>query len=65
MHDIEHMRSATGLTSSLISYFTNESLNRHPGLSACMEAIAEKVCVLFHTERSLIDHPPGHTGLCR
>ncbi|KAJ7632956.1 hypothetical protein FB45DRAFT_913996 [Roridomyces roridus] len=43
MHDMESMRSAAGLTSSLVSYFINDSLNKHPGLSACMEAIAEKV----------------------
>ncbi|KAJ7047187.1 hypothetical protein C8F04DRAFT_987659 [Mycena alexandri] len=43
MHDIESMRSAAGLTSSLVSYFVNDSLNKHPGLSACMESIAEKV----------------------
>lgn len=44
MHDIESMRSAAGLTSSLVSYFTNDSINKHPGLSACMESVAEKVC---------------------
>ncbi|KAF8913519.1 hypothetical protein CPB85DRAFT_1299266 [Mucidula mucida] len=43
MHDMEIMRSAAGLTSSLVSYFVNDSLNRHQGLSACMDAIAEKV----------------------
>ncbi|KAJ3734042.1 hypothetical protein DFJ43DRAFT_1065841 [Lentinula guzmanii] len=43
MHDMENMRSAAGLTSLLVSYFINESLNRHPALSACMESIAEKV----------------------
>ncbi|KAK7034075.1 Phosphatidylinositol 4-kinase stt4 [Paramarasmius palmivorus] len=43
MHDMESMRSATGLPSSLVSYFVNDSLNRHPGLSTCMESIAEKV----------------------
>lgn len=43
MHDMEHMRSSGGLTSSLVQYFVNESLNKHPGLSSCMEAIAEKV----------------------
>ncbi|KAJ7940268.1 hypothetical protein B0H13DRAFT_2299305 [Mycena leptocephala] len=43
MHDMESMRSAAGLTSSLVSYFVNDSLNKHPGLSACMESIAEKV----------------------
>ncbi|KII89099.1 hypothetical protein PLICRDRAFT_698221 [Plicaturopsis crispa FD-325 SS-3] len=43
MHDMETMRSAAGLPSSLVSYFTNDSLNKHPGLNACMESIAEKV----------------------
>lgn len=49
MHDIESMRSAAGLTSSLVAYFTNESINKHPGLSACMESVAEKVgpCILW------------------
>lgn len=44
MHDMESRRSAAGLTSSLVAYFTNESINKHPGLSACMESVAEKVC---------------------
>ncbi|KAF8798204.1 hypothetical protein BYT27DRAFT_7178838 [Phlegmacium glaucopus] len=43
LHDIESMRSAAGFPSSLVSYFINESLNKHLGLSACMESIAEKV----------------------
>ncbi|KAG6820652.1 hypothetical protein H0H93_013851 [Arthromyces matolae] len=43
MHDIESMRSAAGLPSSLVAYFTNDSINKHPGLSACMESVAEKV----------------------
>ncbi|EIN07209.1 hypothetical protein PUNSTDRAFT_71064 [Punctularia strigosozonata HHB-11173 SS5] len=43
MHDMESMRSASGLPSSLVSYFTNSSINKHQGLSACMDAIAEKV----------------------
>ncbi|KAH7923479.1 hypothetical protein BV22DRAFT_1036261 [Leucogyrophana mollusca] len=43
MHDMESMRSAMGLPSSLATYFTNSSLNRLAGLSACMESIAEKV----------------------
>ncbi|KAF9246393.1 hypothetical protein BU15DRAFT_85159 [Melanogaster broomeanus] len=37
------MRSAAGLPSSLVSYFTNTSLNKHAALNACMEAVAEKV----------------------
>ena len=43
MHDMESMRSAAGLPSSLVSYFTNDSINKHAGLSACMESVAEKV----------------------
>ncbi|CAK5277296.1 unnamed protein product [Mycena citricolor] len=43
MHDVESMRSAAGLPSSLVSYFVNDSLNSDPGLSVCMESIAEKV----------------------
>ena len=43
LHDVESMRSAAGFPSSLVSYFINDSLNMHPGLSACMESIAEKV----------------------
>lgn len=43
MHDIESMRSATGLPSSLVSYFVNDGLNKHPGLSACMDSVAERV----------------------
>ncbi|KAI0782195.1 atypical/PIKK/PI4K protein kinase [Abortiporus biennis] len=43
MHDIESMRSAAGLPSSLVSYFTNNSLNRNQGLVACMDSVAEKV----------------------
>ncbi|KAG5645573.1 hypothetical protein DXG03_005711 [Asterophora parasitica] len=43
MHNMESMRSAAGLTSSLVNYFTNDSINKHPALSACMESVAEKV----------------------
>ncbi|KAG7448129.1 uncharacterized protein BT62DRAFT_930208 [Guyanagaster necrorhizus] len=43
MHDMETMRSAAGLPSSLATYFVNDSLNRHLGLSSCMDSIAEKV----------------------
>jgi phosphatidylinositol 4-kinase A len=43
MHDMESMRAAAGLTSSLVSYFTNDGLNKHNELSGCMESIAEKV----------------------
>jgi hypothetical protein len=40
---MESMRSASGLPSSLVSYFANDSINKHQGLSVCMDAIAEKV----------------------
>ncbi|KAF8637362.1 hypothetical protein AX17_002861 [Amanita inopinata Kibby_2008] len=43
MHDMETMRSAAGLTSSLVSYFINDSLNKHVDLSVCMDSVAEKV----------------------
>ncbi|TFK54620.1 hypothetical protein OE88DRAFT_1653021 [Heliocybe sulcata] len=43
MHDMESMRSAAGLPSSLTSYFTNGGINTHPTLTICMESIAEKV----------------------
>ncbi|KAK7693961.1 hypothetical protein QCA50_003536 [Cerrena zonata] len=43
MHDVESMRSAAGLPSSLVSFFTNNSLNANTGLVHSMEAIAEKV----------------------
>ncbi|THU88594.1 hypothetical protein K435DRAFT_821590 [Dendrothele bispora CBS 962.96] len=43
MHDMESMRSAAGLASSLVSYFVNDTLNKNLALSSCMEAIAEKV----------------------
>jgi phosphatidylinositol 4-kinase A len=44
MHDMESMRSAAGLPSSLVFYFINSGLNGHYGLSVCMDSIAEKVC---------------------
>lgn len=43
MHDMESMRSAAGLPSSLVSYFTNSNLNRQSSLIACMESVADKV----------------------
>ncbi|KAF9265698.1 hypothetical protein L218DRAFT_986377 [Marasmius fiardii PR-910] len=43
MHDMECMRSAAGLPSSLVGYFVNDALNRRHGLGPCMESIAEKV----------------------
>lgn len=47
MHDIETMRSAAGLPSSLVAYFTNPSLNKQSGLNVCMDAVADSVCFLF------------------
>ena len=46
MHAIETMRSAAGLPSSLVSYFTNPSLNKQNGLNVCMDAVADNVCFL-------------------
>ncbi|EPS96826.1 hypothetical protein FOMPIDRAFT_1052946 [Fomitopsis schrenkii] len=43
MHDMESMRSAAGLPSSLVSFFVNNGLNKNAGLHACMESVAEKV----------------------
>ncbi|THH11990.1 hypothetical protein EW145_g299 [Phellinidium pouzarii] len=43
MYDLEAMRSSFGLPSSLPLYFVNESINRHVHLSACMNAVADKV----------------------
>lgn len=43
MHDLESMRAAAGQCSSLVSYFTNNSLNKLNSLVLCMDAIAEKV----------------------
>jgi len=47
MHDVESMRSAAGLPSSLVSYFTNGSLNQQSYLIVCMESIADKVISVF------------------
>ncbi|KAH9952080.1 atypical/PIKK/PI4K protein kinase [Amylocystis lapponica] len=43
VHDVESMRSAAGLPSSLVSYFINNGLNKISALHICMEAVAEKV----------------------
>ncbi|KAI0647399.1 atypical/PIKK/PI4K protein kinase [Trametes meyenii] len=43
MHDIESMRAAAGLPSSLVSYFVNKGINKAAGLLLCMESVAEKV----------------------
>ncbi|KZP21149.1 hypothetical protein FIBSPDRAFT_788486 [Athelia psychrophila] len=54
MQDVESMRSAAGLPSSLASYFTNGNINKHDALSNCMDSVAEKVirgCVTGLTTR--------------
>lgn len=43
MHDMERLRSASGLPASLVTYFANNGLNQNVGLVQCMEAVAEKV----------------------
>lgn len=43
MHDIEGLRASEGLPSSLVTYFINDTFNKNPVLSACMEEIAEQV----------------------
>ncbi|KAG0701518.1 hypothetical protein DFH29DRAFT_926376 [Suillus ampliporus] len=63
MHDIESMRSAAGLPSSLVSYFTNGSLNRQSNLIACMESIADKVirgCIGEMNSQALEQALPEH-----
>lgn len=46
MHDMETMRSSAGLSSSLVTYFVNSSLNNQNAMSTCMDSIAEKVRVI-------------------
>ncbi len=43
MHDLEGMRATAGLPSSLVPYFTNNSINSRTDLSACLDSMAEKV----------------------
>ncbi|KAI9508312.1 hypothetical protein F5148DRAFT_1275830 [Russula earlei] len=43
MHDVEGMRAAAGLPSSLVPYFTNNSINSRTELSACLESMADKI----------------------
>lgn len=65
MQDVESMRSAAGLPSSLASYFTNDGLNKHSGLSSCMESVAEKVrnsCEVGNL-RSKVDNDEGYPWL--
>ena len=61
MHDMETMRSATGLTSPLASYFVNDGLNKHSDLSSCMDSVAEKVRNLTR----LPEKPTHLTGYAR
>ncbi|KAI0275884.1 atypical/PIKK/PI4K protein kinase [Russula aff. rugulosa BPL654] len=42
MHDLEGMRATAGLPSSLVPYFTNNSINSRTDLSACLDSMAEK-----------------------
>ncbi|KAJ8594622.1 hypothetical protein M405DRAFT_469254 [Rhizopogon salebrosus TDB-379] len=63
MHDMESMRSAAGLPSSLVSYFTNGSLNRQTGLIVCMESIVDKVirgCISEMNAQALEQALPEH-----
>ena len=43
MRDVESMRAAVGLPSSLVPYFTNSSINSRPELTTCLESMADKV----------------------
>lgn len=43
MHDLELLRSTAGFSSSLVTYFSNGSLNKHASVSGCMDSVAEKV----------------------
>ena len=63
MHDMERMRSATGLPASLVSYFTNNGLNKNLGLVQCMESIAEKVRISKRCDYET-HYFPGHTRMC-
>ncbi|KAG2144576.1 hypothetical protein DEU56DRAFT_790388 [Suillus clintonianus] len=63
MHDVESMRSAAGLPLSLVSYFTNGSLNRQSNISVCMESVADKVirrCVGEMNSQALEQALPVH-----
>ncbi|KAI0256980.1 atypical/PIKK/PI4K protein kinase [Lactifluus subvellereus] len=43
MRDVESMRAAVGLPSSLVPYFTNSSINSRTELSACLVSMADKI----------------------
>ena len=51
MHDIERFRSGVGLPASLVTYFANNSLNKNINVVQCMDAVAEKVCLLVALTR--------------
>ena len=58
MHDLERLRSAAGLPASLVTYFSNNGLNKNLGLVQCMEAVAEKVAtnkVIAHVYSSILE----------
>ncbi|KAJ1309818.1 hypothetical protein OPQ81_006583 [Rhizoctonia solani] len=59
MHDLENMRAKVFLPSSLVWYFSNEALNKNAQLSACMDAISEKVIRDFVNDtisRRIVQH---------
>ena len=63
MHDLERLRSAAGLPASLVTYFSNNGLNKNLGLVQCMEAVAEKVCSNNSTLGFCADTSSlGHSG---
>lgn len=55
IHDVETLRLFGSVFSNLPAYFVNSSLNKHPVLGPCMEAIGEKVVNV-----SLLNHPRPH-----
>jgi phosphatidylinositol 4-kinase A len=63
MHDIESMRSAAGRPSSLVSYFVNDSLNRHQSLNNCMDSVAENVCNTPKCIYCRSNVPLGHSSV--
>ncbi|KIJ56890.1 hypothetical protein M422DRAFT_238481 [Sphaerobolus stellatus SS14] len=58
MHDLEMLRATAGLSSSLVTYFVNASLNKHPAVSACMDSVAEKVMRDCQADisKKMVDH---------
>ncbi|KZS95958.1 atypical/PIKK/PI4K protein kinase [Sistotremastrum niveocremeum HHB9708] len=62
VHDLESMRSAIGLPSSLAVNFCNVGLNNAGSLSDCLEAVADKVirgCISDLT-RQVVQHALPH-----